>query len=71
METQFPDESLNRPRAVTSSSYASTATPPKLDEREMGLSLGGDFVSMFSNIGKRTSPVSGMGNSHAVSHSQV
>lgn len=54
--TQTPphlDSALNRPRAVTSSSYASTATPPKLEERDLGLSLGGDFSDMFSGFGKR------------------
>jgi len=40
---------------VTASSHASTATPPKLEEKELGLSLGGDFADMFSNFGKRNS----------------
>jgi len=44
-----------RARAVTASSYASTATPPKLDERDLGLSLGGDFSDMFAGFGKRKS----------------
>ncbi|KAH8602865.1 hypothetical protein B0O99DRAFT_647688 [Bisporella sp. PMI_857] len=50
-----PNEYQGRQRAVTASSYASTATPPKLDERELGLSLGGDFGDMFSSFGKRKS----------------
>lgn len=46
-----------RARAVTTSSYASTATPPKLDERDLGLSLGGDFGDMFTGFGNRKSAV--------------
>lgn len=49
------DEFQPRSRAVTASSYASTATPPKLDERDLGWSLGGDFADMFSGFGKRKS----------------
>jgi hypothetical protein len=44
-----------RARAVTASSYASTATPPKLDERDFSMNLGGNFSDMFSTIGKRKS----------------
>lgn len=44
-----------RARAVTTSSYASTATPPKLDERDFSMNLGGNFSDMFSGIGKRKS----------------
>jgi hypothetical protein len=40
---------------VTASSYASTATPPKFEDKELGLSLGGDFADMFSGFGKRKS----------------
>jgi hypothetical protein len=40
---------------VTASSYASTTTPRKLEEKELGLSLGGDFADMFSGFGKRKS----------------
>lgn len=40
---------------MTTSSYASTATPPKLEEKELGLSLGGDFADMFSGFEKRKS----------------
>ena len=50
-------EPYGRARAVTTSSYASTATPPKLDERDLGLSLGGDFGEMFAGFGKRKSAV--------------
>lgn len=59
-----------RARAVTASSYASTATPPKLDERDMGLSLGGDFGQMFAGFGKRKSP-GPESNDRAVSKSPV
>jgi hypothetical protein len=51
------DEFLLRARAVTASSYASTATPPKLEDRDLGLSLGGDFGDMFSSFGKRKSTI--------------
>ncbi|KAG9248431.1 hypothetical protein BJ878DRAFT_36294 [Calycina marina] len=54
-ETPSPprkDDYQPRQRAVTASSYASTATPPKLNERDLGLSLGGDFADMFSGFGK-------------------
>ncbi|KAG9236882.1 hypothetical protein BJ875DRAFT_198508 [Amylocarpus encephaloides] len=62
-ETSFPvaaDEEIatGRSRAVTASSYASTATPPKLAaEKDLGLSMGGDFSDMFSAFGKRKSAV--------------
>ncbi|RDL34605.1 Uncharacterized protein BP5553_07733 [Venustampulla echinocandica] len=51
------EQQSGRARAVTASSYASTATPPKLDERDLGLSLGGDFSDMFAGFGKRKSQV--------------
>lgn len=51
------DEETNRSRAVTASSYASTATPPKLDDHELGISLGGDFADMFSGFGKERNSV--------------
>ncbi|RDW74086.1 hypothetical protein BP5796_07528 [Coleophoma crateriformis] len=52
------DETFGRQRTVTASSYASTATPPKLDERELALNLGGGFDSdMFAGIGKRKSAI--------------
>jgi hypothetical protein len=49
------EENTKRERAVTASSYASTAVPPKLEEKELGLNLGGDFADMFSGFGKRKS----------------
>jgi hypothetical protein len=51
------DENPNRPRAFTTSSYASTATPPKPDQNDLGLSLGGNFADMFSGFGKRKSAI--------------
>jgi hypothetical protein len=51
------DSPPGRARAVTASSYASTATPPKLDDRDLGLSLGGDFGDMFTGFDKRKSAV--------------
>ncbi|KAF4635561.1 hypothetical protein G7Y89_g2535 [Cudoniella acicularis] len=51
------EEPSGRARAVTASSYASTATPPKLDERDLGLSLGGDFSDMFTGFGNRKSVI--------------
>ncbi|TVY52763.1 hypothetical protein LCER1_G004774 [Lachnellula cervina] len=59
-----------RDRAMTASSYASTATPPKL-EKDFGLSLGGDFSDMFSGIGKRKSAVMESKDTRARSHSPV
>jgi hypothetical protein len=61
-----------RARAVTTSSYASTATPPKLnDDKDLGLSLGGDFGDMFSGFGKRKSQVLDVGFNRAHSQSPV
>ncbi|TVY23503.1 hypothetical protein LHYA1_G007315 [Lachnellula hyalina] len=57
-----------RERAMTASSYASTATPPKL-EKDIGLSMGGDFSDMFSGIGKRKSAVMESKDTRARSHS--
>jgi len=65
------EEFQTRQRAVTSSSYASTATPPKLDERDLGLSLGGDFSDMFSGFGKRKSQMLEAEKSRAMSRSPV
>lgn len=60
-EQQSPtidEEQSGRPRAITTSSYASTATPPRVDENnDLGLSLGGDFSDMFAGFGKRKSVV--------------
>jgi hypothetical protein len=64
----------NRARAVTTSSYASTATPPKLPvsaDKDLGLSLGGDFGDMFSGFGKRKSQVLDVGVNRAHSRSPV
>jgi hypothetical protein len=47
----------SRSRAVTASSYASTATPPKIEDKDLGLSMGGDFSEMFAGFGKRKSVV--------------
>lgn len=60
-----------RSRAVTASSYASTATPPKLEDRDLGLSLGGDFSDMFSGFGKRKSVVMDAEKNRAMSQSPV
>lgn len=63
------EPSAGRARAVTASSYASTATPPKVDEK--GLNLGGDFLQMFSGLGKRASRVLDTENNKAMSESPV
>jgi len=65
------EEYQGRQRAVTASSYASTATPPKLDERDLGLSLGGDFSDMFSGFGKRKSQMLEADKNRAMSRSPV
>ena len=65
------EEDQARSRAVTASSHASTATPPKLDERDLGLSLGGDFADMFAGIGQRQSAVLQSGENRAMSQSPV
>ncbi|PMD40040.1 hypothetical protein L207DRAFT_36924 [Hyaloscypha variabilis F] len=46
----------SRERAVTTSSYASTAKPSSLD-KDLGLSLGGDFSEMFAGFDKRKSTI--------------
>jgi hypothetical protein len=51
------DESSVRQRTVTASSYASTATPPRLDDHDLELSLGGDFSESLSWFAKRKSAV--------------
>jgi hypothetical protein len=51
------EENLTRPRAVTTSTYPSTVTPPKLEDKDLGLSLGGNFADMFSGFGKRKSAI--------------
>lgn len=60
-----------RPRAVTGSSYASTATPPKIDDQNLALSLGGDFGDMFSGFDKRKSAVLDAQESRSMSNSPV
>jgi hypothetical protein len=65
------EEPSGRARAVTASSYASTATPPKLDDGELGLSLGGDFSDMFAGFGKRKSAILEVENTRAMSQSPV
>ncbi|KAI9841162.1 MAG: hypothetical protein M1837_000950 [Sclerophora amabilis] len=49
-----PEEPMFRERAMTDSSYASTATPPKLDT-DLGLPDFGEFGDMFDGLGKRRS----------------
>lgn len=55
---------------MTTSSYASTATPPKL-EKDLGLSLGGDFAEMFAGFDKRKSAILDAEKSRAMSQSPV
>ncbi len=64
------DQSAGRARAVTSSSYASTATPPNI-EKNLGLSLGGDFSEMFASFDKRKSAILDAENNRAMSQSPV
>lgn len=45
------DDDSGRPRAVTGSSYASTAVPTKMDRSSLRLSVGGDFSNMFGGDG--------------------
>ena len=56
---------------MTGSSYASTATPPKLDDKDLGLSLGGDFGDMFSGFDKRKSQMLEAEKARALSRSPV
>lgn len=65
------EQQTGRSRAVTVSSYASTATPPKLEDKDLGLSLGGDFSDMFSGFGKRKSVVMDAETNRAMSQSPV
>ena len=48
------DSLESRDRALTESSYASTATPPKLEDSLVGNS---SFSDLFSNFGKRKSQI--------------
>lgn len=64
------DEQSARARAATTSSSASTATPPKLDQNnDLGLSLGGDFSDMFAGFGKRKSVVMDVETNRSMSNS--
>lgn len=65
------DENIQRERAVTASSYASTATPPKLDEKELGLNLGGSFADMFPGFGKRSSALLDVNDKSSKSENMV
>ncbi|CAD6448360.1 c75b26c0-05be-41b4-8df2-d11e2c2044fd [Sclerotinia trifoliorum] len=47
------DSTSIRTRAVTASSYASTATPPKLGDRDLDLTMGDDFGDMFAGMAHR------------------
>lgn len=51
------DSAPSRTRAVTASSYASTATPPKIGERDLNLTMGDDFGDMFAGMAHRRSAV--------------
>ncbi|TGO31250.1 hypothetical protein BPAE_0001g01480 [Botrytis paeoniae] len=51
------DSASSRTRAVTASSYASTATPPKLGERDLDLTMGDDFGDMFAGMAHRRGAV--------------
>ncbi|KAI9650299.1 hypothetical protein NHQ30_000312 [Ciborinia camelliae] len=51
------DSASSRTRAVTASSYASTATPPKLAERDFDLTMGDDFGDMFAGMAHHKSAV--------------
>ncbi|KAM3066835.1 hypothetical protein ACMFMG_006984 [Clarireedia jacksonii] len=48
---------FGRNRAVTASSYASTATPPKIQDRGLDLSVGDDFGDMFAGMEHRRSAI--------------
>jgi hypothetical protein len=63
-------QSSGRERAVTASSYASTTKPPVL-EKNLGLSLGGDFAEMFSGFDKRRSTILDAEENRAMSQSPV
>ncbi|RAL63167.1 hypothetical protein DID88_004247 [Monilinia fructigena] len=55
--TSRDDSASSRTRAVTASSYASTATPPKLGERDLDFTMGDDFGDMFAGMAHRRSAV--------------
>lgn len=52
-EPTSPSMSSGRTRALTTSSYASTAIPPKLDA---DLNFGGGFDDMFTGLDRKASP---------------
>lgn len=56
---------------MTASSYASTAKPPPVLEKNLGLSLGGDFAEMFSGFDKRRSTILDAEENRAMSQSPV
>jgi hypothetical protein len=64
------EDQSGRARAVTTSSYASTAKPEALD-KSLGLSLGGDFSEMFSGFDKRRSTILDAEENKAMSQSPV
>ncbi|PQE11688.1 hypothetical protein CJF32_00004822 [Rutstroemia sp. NJR-2017a WRK4] len=51
------EAAFGRNRAVTASSYASTATPPKILDRGLDLSVGDDFGDMFAGMEHRRSAI--------------
>jgi hypothetical protein len=65
------EQNSSRPRTFTTSSYASTATPPKLEEKDLGLSLGGDFAEMFTGFGRRKSALLEVNDPPVKSQNQV
>ncbi|RFU25479.1 hypothetical protein B7463_g10857, partial [Scytalidium lignicola] len=69
-DTERNSLAFRRDRAVTTSSYASTATPSKFEDVELGgLSLGGDFGDMFAGLAKRKSAILDANANRAMSHS--
>jgi hypothetical protein len=64
------DQSAGRARAVTTSTYASTAKASALNEN-LGLSLGGDFSEMFAGFDKRRSTILDAEENRAFSQSPV
>jgi hypothetical protein len=64
------DKSEGRERAVTTSSYAST-TKASVPDKNLGLSLGGDFSDMFAGFGKRKSTILDAEEDRTMSQSPV
>ena len=53
--------------SIATTTTTSTATPPKLDDEEFNLDLGGDFGTMFNGLDKRASMATVRdANSHAL-----